>query len=112
MKPIIKNVANRPAYILRNANVELAVTRDGAHMAPVNFYRDTGKPVQPYLVSAWQGEKPFPKCQHKVEELLRGDFFCLPFGGGSLGEDGGVVEDGVRRERDYGIMGFGDYGRE
>lgn len=84
MKPIIKNVANRPAYVLRNANVELSVTRDGAHMAPVNFYRDTAKPVQPYLISAWQYEKNV-KCSHLVEELLRGDFFCLPFGGGSHG---------------------------
>ena len=84
MKPIIKNVANRPAYILRNANVELAVTREGAHMAPVNFYRDTDKPVQPYLVSAWQYEKNVP-VSDPVVGLLRGDLFCLPFGGGSHG---------------------------
>lgn len=82
MKPTIRTVANRPAYILNNDSVELAMTRDGAHMAPVNFYRNTASPVQPYHVSAWQYEKTTP-CGNRVEELLRGDFFCMPFGGGS-----------------------------
>ena len=75
----VRTVASQPSWILSNANVEVALTRLGGHMAPVRFYRDTAKPVQPYHVSPWQGEKrelPVP-----VLVPLRGDFFCLPFGG-------------------------------
>jgi hypothetical protein len=48
-------------------------------MAPVTFFRKSDRPVAPYYVSPWQGEKheyPVP-----VLAPLRGDFFCLPFGG-------------------------------
>ena len=49
-------------------------------MAPVTFLRDSGKPVQPYHVSPWQNEglKDFPA---PVLASLRGDWFCIPFGG-------------------------------
>ena len=47
-------------------------------MAPVTFSRGL-RPFQPYHVSPWQGEKlPMP-CPCLAP--LRGDFFCLPFGG-------------------------------
>ena len=51
-------------------------------MAPVTFNRSSDKPIQPYYVSPWQDEprQPFPA---PVLQALRGDFFCLPFGGNS-----------------------------
>ncbi len=58
--------------------MEVFVTETGGHMAPVTFYRNTN-PIRPYYISPWQGENldlPVP-----VLESLRGDFFCLPFGG-------------------------------
>ncbi len=72
-------VHGQPAWILRNGSVELSVTRRGGHMAPVTFYRNTREPVQPYYVSPWQAEKL--QLDEPVLIPLRGDFFCLPFGG-------------------------------
>jgi hypothetical protein len=50
-------------------------------MAPVFFYAQDAKPVQPFHVSPWQCEA------HDIQQgcsefVLRGDFFCLPFGKG------------------------------
>ena len=78
MKPIRKTVASQPSWILRNRQVELAVTRMGGHMAPVTFRRDTASPVQPYYISPWQGEGG--SWGAPVLGPLRGDFFCMPFG--------------------------------
>lgn len=70
----------QPSWVISTPQVELAVTEAGGDMAPVTFFRDTAKPVQPYYISPWQDEKltdlPAP-----VLNTLRGDFFCIPFGG-------------------------------
>ena len=68
--------------MLATKEVEVAVTGLGAHMAPVTFFRDSAKPVQPYYISPWQDEDPL-KMPAPVLVTLRGDFFCLPFGGNS-----------------------------
>ena len=80
--PPLQTVNSLPAWVLQNDTVSLAVTRTGAHMAPVTFNRSSDKPIQPYYVSPWQDEprQPFPA---PVLQALRGDFFCLPFGGNS-----------------------------
>jgi hypothetical protein len=49
-------------------------------MAPVKFYADTDAPVSPYYVSPWQDE-PKTDMPAPVLNSLRGDFFCMPFGG-------------------------------
>jgi hypothetical protein len=72
----------QPSYVLSTKQVEVAVTKLGGHMSPVTFFRDSGKPVQPYYVSPWQDEKP-SKMPAPVLVPLRGDFFCMPFGGNS-----------------------------
>lgn len=74
-----KLVESQPARVIRNRNVELAVTHLGAQMAPVTFCRDQKRSVQPYYISPWQNEKP--SGLPPVMVPLRGDFFCLPFGG-------------------------------
>lgn len=74
-----KEIHSQPSWVIHNDKVEMAVTQLGAHMAPVKFERDSSKPVQPYHISPWQGEGlPMPA---PVLAPLRGDFFCLPFGG-------------------------------
>ena len=75
-----KEIRNGQAsWVVRSDQVELAVTELGGHMAPVNFYRNTSTPIQPYHISPWQGEThPYPV---PVLVPLRGDFFCMPFGG-------------------------------
>ena len=78
MKPTRKTVAAQPSWVVRNKNIELAVTQLGGHMAPVTFYRNTARPVRPYYVNPWHGEGL--KIGDPVLVPLRGDFFCLPFG--------------------------------
>lgn len=79
-KGTIDKIHSQPCFVLANKQVELAVTRVGGHMAPVTFYRDGERPVRPYYVSPWQDE-PSQEMPAPVLVSLRGDFFCLPFGG-------------------------------
>ncbi len=78
MKPTIKTIASQPSWSVRSRTVELAVTQLGAHMAPVKFYRNTTRPVQPYYINPWHGGNL--KIDDPVLVPLRGDFFCMPFG--------------------------------
>ncbi|MDB5385629.1 MAG: hypothetical protein JWM11_1275 [Planctomycetaceae bacterium] len=78
----VRTVHSQPSFIVTTPQVELAVTEIGGHMAPVTFFRDSGKPVQPYYVSPWQDEKP-TVMPAPVLVPLRGDFFCMPFGSNS-----------------------------
>ncbi len=78
MKAITKTVASQPSWIVRSKNVELALTQLGGHMAPVTFYRNTAKSVQPYYISPWANEGL--KIPDPVLVPLRGDLFCMPFG--------------------------------
>lgn len=76
----LETIAAQPSWILESPQVRLAVTKVGGQMAPVTFLRDSEKPVQPYHISPWQTEglKDLPA---PVLTALRGDWFCLPFGG-------------------------------
>jgi hypothetical protein len=58
----------------------LAVTRFGGHVAPVEFYRKSGKPIMPYHIAPWW-EEGISAEQPPLLHVLRGDFFCCPFGG-------------------------------
>ncbi len=78
MKAITKTIASQPSWIIRGKNVELSLTQLGGQMAPVTFYRNTARPIQPYYISPWQGEGL--KIDDPVLVPLRGDFFCMPFG--------------------------------
>ncbi|HQL74959.1 MAG TPA: hypothetical protein PLD58_17400, partial [Phycisphaerae bacterium] len=97
MKSVVKTVVNQPSWIIRNDTVELAVTQLGGHMSPVTFCRKT-KPIQPYYISPWQKEKV--RTGVPVLDPLRGDFFCLPFGGNNKieGEDHGVHGETATRK--------------
>ena len=46
----------------------------------LNFFADTDSPVEPYYISPWQ-EETDPIDGPGVLDSLRGDFFCMPFGG-------------------------------
>ena len=78
----LRTVHSQPSFIVATKEVEVAITRLGAHMAPVTFFRDSTQSVQPYHISPWQDEKP-TQMPAPVLNTLRGDFFCLPFGGNS-----------------------------
>ncbi len=76
----VQTIHSQPSFTLQNDQVDLAVTRLGGHMAPVTFYRGGEAPVQPYYISPWQDEN-LPSFPAPILVPLRGDFFCLPFGG-------------------------------
>lgn len=79
MKATKKTVAKQPSYVLRSSTVEACVTEQGGHLAPVVFDRK-GRKIQPYSVAPWAAEK-LPAGTPEILRVLRGDFFCLPFGG-------------------------------
>ena len=77
-----QTIHSQPSWVIRTPQVELSVTEIGGHMAPVTFCRDTPHPIQPYHITPWQDE-PKQEMPAPVLISLRGDFFCLPFGGNS-----------------------------
>jgi hypothetical protein len=79
-EPALRSFRAQPCFLLSNKEVEVAVTQLGGHTAPVTFFRDSSQPIQPYHVSPWQEEPP-TAMPAPVLVPLRGDFFCLPFGG-------------------------------
>ncbi len=80
-------IAGQPSFLAQSPEVELAITELGGHMAPVTFYRNSDSPIQPYHISPWQ-EESGPQMPAPVLVPLRGDFFCMPFGGNSQSVSG------------------------
>ncbi len=71
-------IAGQPSWVLRSDQVEAAVTRTGGHLGPVKF-RLGRRVVRPFHVAPW-AEEATPGLPN-ILRVLRGDFFCLPFGG-------------------------------
>ncbi|MBN2088382.1 hypothetical protein JW964_02165 [candidate division KSB1 bacterium] len=72
-------VYDQPSFTIQTKNINLTVTRIGGQMAPVEFFTDTDNPIQPYHIAPWwdtgcQSDQP------PLLQVLRGDFFCCPFG--------------------------------
>jgi hypothetical protein len=66
-----------PVYRLATPELDLCLSIRGGQLAPVVFHLPTGD-VSPYALAPWQpaefGDLP------PLLSVLRGDFFCLPFG--------------------------------
>ena len=72
-------IYGQPSWRLASASVEAFVTELGGHLGPVTFDR-RGWKLQPYSVAPWAEEQTDPSLP-PIIKALRGDFFCLPFGG-------------------------------
>ncbi len=72
-------VRGQPSWRLASGEVEAFVTERGGHLGPVTFERK-GRKIAPYSVAPWTEEKFTPPLP-PILQVLRGDFFCLPFGG-------------------------------
>jgi hypothetical protein len=72
-------VLGQPSWRVAASQVEAHVTRMGGHVAPVIFDRG-GRRFAPYAVAPWAEEKTDPSIP-PILKALRGDFFCMPFGG-------------------------------
>jgi hypothetical protein len=71
----------QPSWQITSRDVEAYVTVQGGHLGPVTFDRRKRK-IQPLSVAPWAEEKPDPSLPPLLQ-VLRGDFFCMPFGGNS-----------------------------
>jgi len=67
------------SWHISNRQVDAFVTELGGHLGPVAFQLP-GKRVQPYSIAPWAEEKGGEDLVPLLK-ALRGDFFCLPFGG-------------------------------
>ena len=68
------------SFLLANEHVSVAITERGGHMAPVIFGGSGEQQITPYYISPWQDEE-HEAMPADVLIPLRGDFFCMPFGG-------------------------------
>jgi len=73
-----KNILGQSSWLLGNKTVEAAVTQTGGHLGPVAF-RLGRRTVRPFHVAPWAQEKT--GALPPILKVLRGDFFCMPFGG-------------------------------
>jgi len=67
----------QPAWTLACGGTRLAVTVRGGHLAPVTF-RVGSRKIEPLAIAPWWNEAI---AAPPILQVLRGDFFCLPFGG-------------------------------
>lgn len=67
------------SYRIASDLVELFVTGQAGHMGPVSFDCGNSKRVTPYSLSPWQ-PGDFSDEVPQLLKVLRGDFFCMPFG--------------------------------
>lgn len=74
-EPVIEG---QRSWNIENDSVSAAITQLGGHLAPVVFDRSR-KAIQPFSVAPWAEEKVTG--QPNILKVLRGDFFCMPFGG-------------------------------
>ena len=73
-------IHSQPSFVLANEQVSVAITKRGGQMAPVTFKTRDGQQISPYYISPWQDEE-LANMPAEVLVPLRGDFFCMPFGG-------------------------------
>jgi len=91
MDPHVDVVHGEPSVRVAGPQVEGWVTLRGGHLAPVTF-RSGGRTFQPYSLAPWlPGENPG---LDPVLDVLRGDFWCLPFGPQSDGVAHGLAASG------------------
>ncbi|MCC6126630.1 MAG: hypothetical protein IT426_16840 [Pirellulales bacterium] len=75
-------VFGQPSWTLESGTVTAFITQTGGQLAPVGF-RLGRKTVQPFSIAPWWNEK-VEKGLPPIVRVLRGDFFCLPFGGNDV----------------------------
>jgi len=64
----------QPSYLLANDRVKVHVTVQGGHLT-ATFNEN----VSPFFTAPWWNEADIPDAD-QIIKVLRGDFFCLPFG--------------------------------
>lgn len=73
-----KIIHSQPSWRIAADASEAFVTATGGHLAPVRFHLPGGT-VQPFSIAPWHSET-LPRAIPPILRVLRGDFFCMPFG--------------------------------
>lgn len=71
------------SFALQSDRVSLAVTELGGHLSDVVFTLADGRHISPMHTAPWADEK-LPADTPPILRVLRGDFFCAPFGSSDL----------------------------
>jgi hypothetical protein len=74
----MERIHGAASYVLKSDLVEVAVTGDGGHLAPVSF-KLGDRVVSPYALAPWLPDEVDQELPVLLKNL-RGDFLCLPFG--------------------------------
>ena len=98
-------VHGQPSFLVTNGDVSVAITKRGGHMAPVTFGAGGRQQITPYYISPWQDEE-HDEMPADVLIPLRGDFFCMPFGGNAASFNG--EKHPVHGETATGLWSFVD----
>ena len=80
---IIRKYFEQPSYTLSNNLVNVQVSVQGGHVTAdfkTGAAGGTAGTISPFFVAPWWEEAPY-KDQDEIIKVLRGDFFCMPFGG-------------------------------
>ncbi len=80
----MKTVLGQPSWRIASDRVEAYITKLGGQIGPIVFDRQ-GRRIAPYSVAPWAEEK---QKLPAILRTLRGDFFCLPFGGNATAFQG------------------------
>ena len=95
---IIRTYYGQPSYTLGNNLVDVYISVQGGHLTAdfkasnaggsnanteggnSGYGKNTGRTISPFFVAPWWKEAPYQN-EDEIIKVLRGDFFCLPFGG-------------------------------
>ncbi|MBI9101738.1 MAG: hypothetical protein JEY99_04945 [Spirochaetales bacterium] len=104
-------IAGQKSWTIVNNTISLSLTEMGGMMAPVTFFKDTDKPVNPFYINPWAEEKIDMTGQPGLLTPIRGDFFCLPFGGNNSWKNEHHPPHGEVSEEKWQLTSGGDTSR-
>jgi hypothetical protein len=110
MNEELKTLRGEPSWQLSSDSISVSVTRRGGMMAPVTFATESAAPIEPYYLSPWQEEGL--EIADPVLGPLRGDFFCMPFGGDNRYRDEHHVAHGEPATQPWTYESSSHYGAE
>ncbi len=94
-------IHGEPSWCLSHDRVSLQVACRGGHLAPVKFKLGS-RTVSPYSLAPWTRDEVDP-CLPDLLKVLRGDFFCFPFGAQK-----DAPPHGVAANADWKVVAGGD----
>jgi hypothetical protein len=87
-------------HSVQNEKVKVGVTEECGHLYPVQFFINN-KIIEPLNVAPWTEEKFEDDSIPPMLKMLRGDFFCAPFGDSNLLESENRAHGSTANEKWY-----------